>query len=561
MPDEMEQSPLITQVGLSGPLAFVPPGAEEQAVLNNIWEGKVRGNGVSNYSCRMGKSTESFSGAEETGSAEESQGILPYTVTEDTVNTLHEAATAHSYQPIDNGYVNYGTKEQVIAAITDVDPDESTASVSKNNGFYFEMDSAEAYHGASQLETEKYRQMEDSASDKVTQSDVSKSAASYDIKCILPDYSSSLFVVPNLEHHRSSNTEEKDGEMVVPPEVLSLYYLDPQGVTQGPYLGVDIITWFDQGYFGIELPVRLSDAPEGAPFHDLGEVMPHLKVRARSNFEQSGSLGEMTEAGSHACAPIRESKSSMLKDIKQSPPEFIRLSSQHIPSRISVVDVPLQQAQSADQSFNDCAAQDEEIVFPGRTGNSGYKSSGMFHENSISHASLPNEMREPGLPDELDDKLHPFGLLWSELEGNVAEARSIVNGKGAFSDPNLYQNGLNAHVVSSVEPETNHIDLLEELMIKDFQQQQHLQWKNLLSPHSNLNNTVLEHEASQNLIYQQQLANRSGPDMEHLLMLKVQQGQELQLQQQSSVAAASASSSTAKAFAGATAIASSTAAS
>lgn len=59
------------------------------------------------------------------------------------------------------------------------------------------------------------------------------------------------------------------------PEELHLLYMDPQGDIQGPFLGVDIIGWFEAGFFGLDLPVRLVSASE--PFSPLGTVMPHLK--------------------------------------------------------------------------------------------------------------------------------------------------------------------------------------------------------------------------------------------------------------------------------------------
>ncbi|RWR76444.1 hypothetical protein CKAN_00488600 [Cinnamomum micranthum f. kanehirae] len=51
---------------------------------------------------------------------------------------------------------------------------------------------------------------------------------------------------------------------------------------QGPFLGVDIISWFEQGFFSADLPVCLSEALEGAPFQELGDVMPHLKLKEQS---------------------------------------------------------------------------------------------------------------------------------------------------------------------------------------------------------------------------------------------------------------------------------------
>ncbi|KAJ7547358.1 hypothetical protein O6H91_08G082400 [Diphasiastrum complanatum] len=77
----------------------------------------------------------------------------------------------------------------------------------------------------------------------------------------------------------SSNSmrEPSHGNLEVAPEALSLFYIDPQGDIQGPFSGVDIIDWFEAGFFGTDLPVQLASAPEGTPFVTLGDVMPHLE--------------------------------------------------------------------------------------------------------------------------------------------------------------------------------------------------------------------------------------------------------------------------------------------
>ncbi|XP_073285914.1 protein ESSENTIAL FOR POTEXVIRUS ACCUMULATION 1-like isoform X2 [Primulina huaijiensis] len=75
-----------------------------------------------------------------------------------------------------------------------------------------------------------------------------------------------------MEQHKASQPS---------PEDLVLCYKDPQGEIQGPFSGSDIITWFESGYFGIELQVRLASAPAEAPFSLLGDVMPHLRAKAR----------------------------------------------------------------------------------------------------------------------------------------------------------------------------------------------------------------------------------------------------------------------------------------
>ncbi|KAL8087762.1 hypothetical protein AgCh_037785 [Apium graveolens] len=66
-----------------------------------------------------------------------------------------------------------------------------------------------------------------------------------------------------------------------PPEELVLFYKDPRGETQGPFSGVDIIGWFEAGYFGLDLLVRLANSPKDMPFALLGDVMPHLRAKAR----------------------------------------------------------------------------------------------------------------------------------------------------------------------------------------------------------------------------------------------------------------------------------------
>lgn len=91
-------------------------------------------------------------------------------------------------------------------------------------------------------------------------------------------------------------SRQETGLDQVAPEDLCLYYTDPQGEIQGPFLGVDIIGWFDAGYFELDLPVRLVDAPESTPFIPLEDVMPHLKpaVKVPPGFN---SLKQAEEAG------------------------------------------------------------------------------------------------------------------------------------------------------------------------------------------------------------------------------------------------------------------------
>lgn len=138
------------------------------------------------------------------------------------------------------------------------------------------------------------------------------SGGSFDVNNI------SHLVMQSSDHYWDGNTysfrdriTNNHLEKGIPPEELSLLYRDPQGVVQGPFLGVDIISWYEQGFFGTDLPVIFEGAPEGSPFVELGDVMPHLKVRNEySNnrdidpeLERSASLEGKLEASLYMSAP------------------------------------------------------------------------------------------------------------------------------------------------------------------------------------------------------------------------------------------------------------------
>lgn len=118
-----------------------------------------------------------------------------------------------------------------------------------------------------------------------------------DSKCLL-DTSFILKTSQSDLHHQNINNETKQSRQHTPHE-LSLFYRDPQGDIQGPFLGVDIVSWFEQGFFDADLLVCLSDSPEGSPFMRLGEVMPYLTPSALTGnaSEDSINLGSSTPSG------------------------------------------------------------------------------------------------------------------------------------------------------------------------------------------------------------------------------------------------------------------------
>ncbi|KAL5987059.1 hypothetical protein ACLOJK_041055 [Asimina triloba] len=86
------------------------------------------------------------------------------------------------------------------------------------------------------------------------------------------------------EREASSMLGRGDAKRVVPQtslEDLYLYYKDPQGDIQGPFSGSDVIGWFEAGYFGLDLQVRIANASSDTPFSSLGDSMPHLRMKAR----------------------------------------------------------------------------------------------------------------------------------------------------------------------------------------------------------------------------------------------------------------------------------------
>ncbi|XP_044490151.1 protein ESSENTIAL FOR POTEXVIRUS ACCUMULATION 1-like isoform X2 [Mangifera indica] len=560
---EMEELSPITQAAFIEPLAFVAPDPVEEAVLSDIWRGKITNSGAVYNSLRQGRSTDFASGHEDLESTEGKKGVLP-AVLDETVQTLQEAGNVACQFVNNDTLKNYGLHVNVADGgevnyedhKSDIDGRFSTFS--KSNGVSSAIGIDAACHHAENW------QFEDLTLNKQPPSDNIDSTA-FDIRSKLPDDSSLLLDTASTQPKQGSDVQllgstEKDLSRDTPPEQQILYYIDPQGVTQGPFLGADILSWFEQGFFGTDLPVRLADAPEGTPFQSLGEVWQHLKdkdknvscVDPNSELEQFDSLGGNMEAALPVSAITG---STLVNGVNQPLPKFDSLSTQHLQSGLPELEAPLQLLHPEGQSIQDFAAQDEEILFPGRAGNTGYpivKSSGRIHDSCV-QPSHPTESASSGIAIQNDDKLHPFGLLWSELEGThtrptnvpsgmrraapfsamadpslTEETRSDIYRKNILADPIVYQDPMTAHHMRHMEQESNRFDLADQLLSKQLQQQQ-LQRRNMF-PHTRLNESVLEQLTNQNLIHQQQLANHPASDMEHLLTLHLQQQRQLELQ-------------------------------
>lgn len=236
-----------------------------------------------------------------------------------------------------------------------------------------------ACHTTAQIKVGENGQLAGSGFNEHPQFDEIKSAAFTDISTKFSNDSSSQFLSSSPDQIMRSNLQRLESnsdinqlEVGTPFEELSLYYLDPQGEIQGPFLGVDIISWFEQGFFGIDLPVRLADAPEGTLFQDLGHVMSLWRDRdGFSNsidqspmLEEFGALGGQSESSLSASGPLPGiTNSSMFDDLCQSLSNFDGLSGPRVQSRMSENEGPLQMPHSEGQNFYDTVAQDEGYQF------------------------------------------------------------------------------------------------------------------------------------------------------------------------------------------------------
>ncbi|KAK4413162.1 protein ESSENTIAL FOR POTEXVIRUS ACCUMULATION 1 [Sesamum alatum] len=583
MPDNLEEVPPITNLDAVEPVAFVSPDSEQEAILNDIWKGKITSSGASYSSSRKGGSADNVS---ELGNLEFTNGsrVSISDVAEDIPDNLHKASVAIHETSVENIFYTNLPKRDFTSEKT-ADNEEKYGTSAAMNGKELDIGGLQALSG-SQFDAFQAK-VADSTANKQPVFDSMKSAASFDASNKLSGEPTSLFAMPSSEqyldgrlHMIGSRPTEYQLNRGIPPEELSLYYQDPQGEIQGPFLGVDIISWFEQGFFGTDLPVRLEDAPDGSPFQELGDVMPHLKFQQEhvsgNDLEKSG----MMDGTSKTClqsVPVPESTPSVVVDGSGwQLSDFDSVSAQPSQSKISEHQHhPSQHLFIKGQDYHDFGAQDEEIVFPGRPGSGGSaieKMSRGFVEpaaNSGNQSYPNNELTESGASDQQGGKLHPLGLLWSELEStygrndhkppfsrgaqdkilNPASRRlaplgamadptlapetwNDVYGSSALADSNLYQDVMDARHSSRMDQEFHRFDLAEKLLPQQLRQQ-HLQSHGMIPSHNtHLHEAMLEGGPSLKLMHQKLLANQTGLDMEHILALQLQQQRQLQLQEQ-----------------------------
>ncbi|KAG7598396.1 GYF-like domain superfamily [Arabidopsis suecica] len=491
IPTDMEEVASISQVAFVEPLAFFAPDTEEEANLNGIWKGKIISSEV--YT----PSGEDSFGENCVGETKVDGALLGF------VN-----GDNGSMQNSDSGLL--GSHNGGLGGAPSVSRLNSVASESYGSfgaGIQVSHGSPEAVRSV------------------FTKSSVLDGSESV-VGSFEQEYIGKL-QQPNIE------VDHSEGAM--PPEEFLFLYIDPQGVIQGPFIGSDIISWFEQGFFGTDLQVRLANAPEETPFQDLGRVMSYLKtesshahiINQKSELEET-RLKANSDTGL-SIAPVAESNDSSSRSFSV----YNNPSAQDNFQRKSEAEVYGTPPHAEDRSFLDFSAQDEEIVFPGRAGVSGYasvKSSTSMHDALMEfsgQSAIPVESTKAATQKQNENKLHPFGVLWSELESSNAPVNLLPNRSyDAMGEP--------SGSIENWPIDSRRNKLVDPLASNRMSQFEHVS-----------NRFSLGDQLSSNQHHQQQFQNRDmlshshigdqAQDLEHLITLQLQQQQKIQLQQQQKI--------------------------
>ncbi|XP_045797266.1 uncharacterized protein LOC123891435 [Trifolium pratense] len=468
MPSEVEHTSPITKIDSVEPLAFVAPAAEEEAVLTDIWKGKITSSEVSGYS---GKGKDGGSIDDISGSGALSEGKQPSISSGGNVISGNEILNESDQIFIGSASAAGGSLTNAAAEIAKFQEGKQKNVPTMGMHWKDESSGSSIREGiiprnkVAESEAFAYHQGQLSAFEEHANQDAIKSMAS-EISKILPDDSRSLFDFSSLrqspginQHDLKINEKIYPSESVAAPEELSLCYLDPQGMIQGPFLGIDIILWFEQGFFGIDLPVRLSDAPEGSPFLELGDIMPQLKVNtglgSDSNMviqsEPSDAIGRNLKIDVNT---FDYNGSSFGDDQPWSSSRPDATSSVGIQSQTPNQSYLPEIKFSDEQCFSNIVAHDEGITLS--------KLAGSSNDNPLMRpldANAPYSHHHIGKPvtnevigsdthNSEADKLHPFGLLMSELRdgSHLRRAQSSnsslrLGDQGHFTDPLIDRDG------------------------------------------------------------------------------------------------------------------------
>ncbi|KAJ9563952.1 hypothetical protein OSB04_009112 [Centaurea solstitialis] len=525
MPEKIEEIPSITQITALEPLAFVAPDAEEEVILGDILKGKVSNSEVVDNSMRNVGSSENLADVWHVTSTNGKDGALPQVEDMFAPNQNPSQIVADSTSCLDGQRaklrdgreVNWDQEQRVPEMVPQ---DSYTLKTRSNSSITGSRHDEASNHDVTNTVFMGQRQF-----DNVQPS-------SFDVSSKLLNDSNSSFVDPSSEQYWSRGMQ--------PLENSSSEHLIR------------------------DLPVRVADAPEEAPFLELGDVMPHLNARhdytTSNDPSPSLEISDGFEGNLDASVSMPPPASEMgcqsaLDNQHWQLPEFNGLALNHAKARIPEHEGSLQLSYEG-QNFHD-----EEIVFPGRPGSSDSS------VNYMNNHTVPADFTEPGMQNKSDNRSHPLGLLWSELEGSglrndkpskapfmggiqqqlvnppsqrvspfntlpdsthAADAWPDIYRRNAMSDPNLYRDAMDTRQLTHMD-EASDFDLSEKLRSHQIQQQL-LQQHNLLNSHPHLNELMLDQVQGRGPINPQHLAGQTGQDLDHFLALQLQQQQQRRIE-------------------------------
>ncbi|KAL8153948.1 hypothetical protein V2J09_011708 [Rumex salicifolius] len=296
--DGFSQVPSLTQEESVEPLALSAPTPEELAILRGIDKGEICGAPQISKEGSAGRGSSDFAQTRRPrlGSRDElSHTDDSYQNSEDYKDAYSNSSGSNMKLDMMENHQKYADSNQDIEVLRDL-PLERVAEVQRKRESNIQGNTLA--HAStpwkSSVEDRTYSSPHDwyrpPADVQTKNSEIGWSDTQKDLRGL----SNSSYPQNELKWQMSEDPNNKrqlsalvDREldarklMQSPPEDLVLYYKDPQGQIQGPFAGVDIIGWFEAGYFGIDLLVRLANAPPDSPFSALGDVMPHLRAKAR----------------------------------------------------------------------------------------------------------------------------------------------------------------------------------------------------------------------------------------------------------------------------------------
>ncbi|KAG6483173.1 hypothetical protein ZIOFF_059813 [Zingiber officinale] len=436
-PVDLEDAPPVTTSTFVTPLAFDTPDSEEKVLLKEIWKGKVNSSEANLGQEKMERTNKTDIG-DEKGIIEKKHG---------------KKESAEDFKELNS---QQGQHNDIIvdSLINLVGPDPLAPKAATNHDVFLDKQDplCDDVKNADPNDGMMRGINISDQSNHLDVLDVLKNinlgedfVIPFEVSAEVTDKLHTEFDVAHVEVPNNKKFEnKKTGNKLPSPEELSLYYLDPQGDIQGPFLGLDIISWFEQRFFGTDLLVCLSDAPEGTPFQPLGEVMPHLKLELHSTSNINlGENSETLDATRNELGPSLVSGSFASKDHQQT----LSLDSLDYPLKFDVLEngslldcnnarLPFSNGEASLRmtaeglNLPDFTGQDAEVVlYKGRfSSNMEKQQEGELGNHNIAlssslsgHRSMYPETGNTSLVNhnlQRGSDLNPLGLFWSELEGN-----------------------------------------------------------------------------------------------------------------------------------------------